>query len=146
MSRVFLRETLEGAATFWRVLRRDGVTLGLTSHDRDLWFDGVRHRAAPGMQPSAIRRSADLAPDCAHLARTIREKLRRDLYPPPCEILHRRLTHEVRKPLGEHRARRGDLAREPFERPRLVGLSVEQCKRLADERIAKSRQPASIAG
>lgn len=65
MSRVFLREPLEAAATFWRVRRRDGVTLGFTSHDRDLRFDGVLHRAAPGMVPSAIRRSADLGPDSA---------------------------------------------------------------------------------
>jgi uncharacterized phage protein (TIGR02218 family) len=67
MTRVFQREALEGLATFWRVHRRDGVTLGLTGHDRDLWFDGVRHRAAPGMLPSAIRRSADLAPDSAEV-------------------------------------------------------------------------------
>ena len=58
MSRVFGREALEPVATFWRVHRRDGVTLGFTSHDRDLWFGGVLHRAAPGMVPSAIRRSA----------------------------------------------------------------------------------------
>ncbi len=67
MSRVFLRAPLEGVATFWRIRRRDGITLGLTSHDRDLWFDGVRHRAAPGMLPSAIRRSSDLAPDSAEV-------------------------------------------------------------------------------
>lgn len=67
MSRVFFREELEGVATFWRVRRRDGVTLGFTSHDRDLWFDGVLHRAAPGMVPSAIRRSADLSPDSAEV-------------------------------------------------------------------------------
>ncbi len=67
MSRVFQREALEGLATFWRVRRRDGVTLGLVGHDRDLWFDGVLHRAAPGMLPSAIRRSADLSPDSAEV-------------------------------------------------------------------------------
>jgi uncharacterized phage protein (TIGR02218 family) len=65
MSRVFFRDALEPTATFWRVLRRDGVTLGFTGHDRDLWFDGVLHRAAPGMLPSAIRRTADLAADSA---------------------------------------------------------------------------------
>lgn len=63
MSRVFFREELEPTATFWRVLRRDGVTLGFTSHDRDLWLDGVLHRAAPGMLPSAVRRTADLGAD-----------------------------------------------------------------------------------
>jgi uncharacterized phage protein (TIGR02218 family) len=67
MSRVFFRAELEGVATFWRIRRRDGVTLGLTSHDRDLWFDGVVHRAAPGMLPSAIRRTADLTPDSAEV-------------------------------------------------------------------------------
>lgn len=63
MSRVFFQSELEGVATFWRVERRDGVTLGFTSHDRDLWLDGVLHCAAPGMLPSAVRRTADLAPD-----------------------------------------------------------------------------------
>lgn len=65
MSRVWFAGGLETVATFWRVLRRDGVTLGFTSHDRDLWFDGVLHRASPGMVPSAIRKSADFEPDSA---------------------------------------------------------------------------------
>jgi len=67
MSRVFFATELEGVATFWRVYRRDGVTLGFTAHDRDLWFDGVRHRAAPGMLPSALRRTAALADDSAEM-------------------------------------------------------------------------------
>lgn len=67
MTRVFRREPLEASATFCRIRRRDGVTLGLTSHDRDLWFDGVLHRAAPGVLPSAIRRTAGLAPDGAEV-------------------------------------------------------------------------------
>jgi uncharacterized phage protein (TIGR02218 family) len=67
MSRVWFREELETVATFWRVLRTDGVTLGFTSHDHDLWFDGVLHRASPGMVPSSIRRSADFEPDSAEV-------------------------------------------------------------------------------
>ena len=67
MSRVWFAAPLETAASFWRVIRRDGVTLGFTAHDRDLWFDGVLHRAAPGMVPSAIRRSADFEPDSAEV-------------------------------------------------------------------------------
>jgi uncharacterized phage protein (TIGR02218 family) len=67
MSRIWFSSDLETVATFWRVMRRDGVTLGFTSHDRDLWFDGVLHRAGPGMVPSSIRRSADFEPDSAEV-------------------------------------------------------------------------------
>ncbi|GAA0269900.1 hypothetical protein GCM10009127_07380 [Alteraurantiacibacter aestuarii] len=67
MSRVFFRQELEGVATFWRIKRRDGYTLGFTSHDRDLWFDGLLHRAAPGMVPSAISRSASIENDSAEV-------------------------------------------------------------------------------
>lgn len=67
MSRVWFDQPLDTVATFWRVMRRDGVTLGFTTHDRDLWFDGILHMANPGMVPSAIRRSADLEPDSAEV-------------------------------------------------------------------------------
>jgi hypothetical protein len=67
MTRVFFRDELEGVATFWRVARRDGVTLGFTSHDRDLWLGGVLHRAAPGMLPSAVGRTAELGPVCVEV-------------------------------------------------------------------------------
>ena len=67
MSRVWFSGPLETVASFWRVARRDGVTLGFTTHDRDLWFDGLCHRATPGMVPSAIRRSADFEADSAEV-------------------------------------------------------------------------------
>jgi uncharacterized phage protein (TIGR02218 family) len=67
VSRIWFDQSLETVATFWRVIRRDGVTLGFTAHDRDLWFDVVEHRAAPGMVPSAIRRSAGFEPDSAEV-------------------------------------------------------------------------------
>jgi uncharacterized phage protein (TIGR02218 family) len=47
----------------WWLARRDGVALGFTSHDRDLEIGGFRYRAAPGMVPSAIGRSAGLDVD-----------------------------------------------------------------------------------
>jgi uncharacterized phage protein (TIGR02218 family) len=52
-----------GIALCWRVERGDGVAIGLTTHDRDLTIDGLLHRAAPGMTPSAIERSAGLEAD-----------------------------------------------------------------------------------
>jgi uncharacterized phage protein (TIGR02218 family) len=67
MSKVFFQRELEGVATYWRIQRQDGVTIGLTSHDGDLWFDGIRHRGSPGMLPSAIRRTADLTSDSAEV-------------------------------------------------------------------------------
>jgi uncharacterized phage protein (TIGR02218 family) len=67
MSRVFFQKELEGVATFWRIRRTDGVTIGLTSHNRNLWFDGILHLGSPGMVPSAIRRTADLASDSAEV-------------------------------------------------------------------------------
>jgi uncharacterized phage protein (TIGR02218 family) len=63
----FFTSELEGVATFWRIYRRDGIALGFTSHDRDLYFQGIRHRAAPGMLPSAIRKTANLSPDSAEV-------------------------------------------------------------------------------
>ena len=63
MSHVFFATELEGVATFWRILRRDGAALGFTSHDRDLAFGGMTYRSAPGMVPSAIRRTASLERD-----------------------------------------------------------------------------------
>lgn len=71
MSKVFLREELEGIATFWRIMRSDGVTIGLTSHDRSLYFDGILHSASPGMLPSAIRRSSRLDADSAEVSGAI---------------------------------------------------------------------------
>ena len=54
---------LNAIALCWRVERSDGVAIGLTTHDRDLTIDGLVHRAAPGMTPSAIERSANLDAD-----------------------------------------------------------------------------------
>ena len=68
MTRRWFATELETVATFWRILRTDGVALGFCSHDRDLWFGGVLHRAAPGMVPSAIRRTAGLDADSAEVS------------------------------------------------------------------------------
>lgn len=56
----WLREELVTMAWCWRLARRDGVVVGLTSHDRDLMIGGTPYRAAPGMKPSAIEASDSL--------------------------------------------------------------------------------------
>ncbi len=56
-------DTLTAWVLCWRIERRDGVTIGLTGHDHDLWIDGLRYRAVPGLTPSAILRGDGLDPD-----------------------------------------------------------------------------------
>lgn len=63
-----LDEALTTLAFCWRVERRDGVTIGLTGHDRDLTVDGLLHRAAPGMVPSAVKRGLGLEGDTMEVA------------------------------------------------------------------------------
>lgn len=55
-----LAQELVTLAFCWRLERRDGIAIGLTSHDRDLVVGGMTYRAAPGMVPSAITRGAGL--------------------------------------------------------------------------------------
>jgi uncharacterized phage protein (TIGR02218 family) len=59
----FLDGDLTTIALCWRIERRDGVAIGLTAHDRDLVIDGLVHRAAPGVTPSAIKRGEGLDAD-----------------------------------------------------------------------------------
>lgn len=54
MSAAWLAAPLVTAAWCWRLVRRDGVQVALTSHDRDLWRGGLLYRAAPGMRPAQI--------------------------------------------------------------------------------------------
>lgn len=58
-----LERELVCLAFCWRLDRRDGVSLGLTSHDRDLEVDGLLYRTAPGMLPSAVSAAAGLQAD-----------------------------------------------------------------------------------
>lgn len=67
MSRVWFSQDLETVGMFWRVLRRDGIALGFTNHDGDIWLDGILHRASPGIVPSSIKRSSDFEPDSAEV-------------------------------------------------------------------------------
>ena len=49
-----LEAELTHLALCWRLVRRDGVALGFTSHDAPLLIDGLVHLARPGMTPSAV--------------------------------------------------------------------------------------------
>ncbi|MCE7798643.1 DUF2163 domain-containing protein [Sphingobium sufflavum] len=55
-----LAKPLCALAFCWRLDRRDGVAMGLTSHDRTLAVGGLDYAASPGMLPSAIRQTGTL--------------------------------------------------------------------------------------
>lgn len=44
----------------WRLDRRDGITLGFTSHDSNVEIDGITYLASPGMEPTSIVQSEGL--------------------------------------------------------------------------------------
>ena len=64
---VVLAQDLACLAFCWRLDRRDGVTIGLASHDRDLSVGGVLYRAAPGLVPSAVVQGTGLEPESMDL-------------------------------------------------------------------------------
>jgi hypothetical protein len=50
----WLNGPVTSAAYGWRLERADGVTLGFTSHDKDLVHQGLLLRASPGMKPTTM--------------------------------------------------------------------------------------------
>jgi uncharacterized phage protein (TIGR02218 family) len=71
MSAGWLAAPLVTAAWCWRLERRDGVVVALTSHDRDLWRGGLLYRAAPGMRPAQIEQHDRLEGQSIDLAGAI---------------------------------------------------------------------------
>src|SRR3546814_7222294 len=55
-----LERELVGLAFCWRLDRRGGVSMGLTSNDRDQLVDGLIDRASPGLIPSEVSVGAGL--------------------------------------------------------------------------------------
>lgn len=58
---------LTSVAFCWRLERRDGAGVALTSHDRMLERDGVRYLPSPGVLPAAIVRRGGLEPQSAEI-------------------------------------------------------------------------------
>ncbi len=52
----------------WKLVRRDGVALGFTDHDRDLMVDGVACRAGTGFAASEASTRFDLSVDGAEIS------------------------------------------------------------------------------
>ncbi|WAC06576.1 MAG: DUF2163 domain-containing protein [Thermodesulfobacteriota bacterium] len=62
-----LQTHLEGdnltLAFCWKITRQDGVTLGFTSNDKDIVYDGVTYEAATGGDRTAISTTSQMNPD-----------------------------------------------------------------------------------
>jgi uncharacterized phage protein (TIGR02218 family) len=71
MSEAWLKGPVTSAAYGWRLERRDGVTLGFCSHDRDVEIEGLIYRASPGMLPTSIVESIGLQTDGLEVAGAI---------------------------------------------------------------------------
>ncbi len=53
---------LTSLAFCWRLERRDGAGLGLTSHDASLTINGETYRSAPGITPATVRMREGVEP------------------------------------------------------------------------------------
>jgi uncharacterized phage protein (TIGR02218 family) len=60
MADAWLTGPVTSSAFGWRLERRDGVTLGFTSHDRDVEIDGLTYRASPGLLPTSVVETSGL--------------------------------------------------------------------------------------
>lgn len=63
-----LAADLTQLALCWRIIRRDGIALGFTTHDRPLAVAGLIYDSAPGMAPSAVVSSDGLDVDTMDVA------------------------------------------------------------------------------
>lgn len=62
------RKHLSTLAFAWRIERRDGAGLALTSHDGMLNRDGILHRSDPGVVPASITRALGIEPHSSEVA------------------------------------------------------------------------------
>lgn len=63
---------LTSIAWCWRLERRDGAGLALTSHDQALDRDGVSHAAGSGLTPAAITRTLGLEPGSSEVSGSLK--------------------------------------------------------------------------
>lgn len=59
---------LTSVAMCWRLERKDGAGIALTSHDQAVVSGGVAYQPAPGMMPASVTRSLGLEPHSGEVA------------------------------------------------------------------------------
>ncbi len=75
---IWMTGPVTNAAYGWRLERHDGVTLGFTSHDRDVQIDGLLYSARPGLEPTSIINSAGLDTDGLEISGSLTSDAIRD--------------------------------------------------------------------
>jgi uncharacterized phage protein (TIGR02218 family) len=68
MTDIWLTGPITSTAYGWRLERRDGVTLGFTSHDNDVELDGLLYSSRPGMEPTSMVNSVGLDTDSMEIS------------------------------------------------------------------------------
>jgi len=58
----------------WRLERRDGAGLGLTSHDQAVVVAGDTYRSSPGMKPAAVRLRAGIEPQSGEVGGALSDR------------------------------------------------------------------------
>ncbi len=58
-----LQQEVTTLCSCWKVVRRDGVTLGFTDHDRSFTFDGILYEAQDGFNRTAISNDSSFSVD-----------------------------------------------------------------------------------
>ena len=108
-----------------------------SSGERPTHFLKARLNAASDSKPTAAATETTLAPSS-------RKQSTRQLHAQLPQVLHRRLTDEMHKAFGQHRARCTSLCRERIQRPALRRGIVQQRQRARDQRIAQPGEPAGL--
>ncbi len=58
-----LNSEITTLATCWKIVRKDGVTIGMTGHDKSIIYNSVLYQPNGGFVPSAIDSNSELAVD-----------------------------------------------------------------------------------
>ena len=68
-----LNSEIQTLARFWKITRRDNVSLGFTNYSQNLTIDGLSYKAATGFTATAIQSDVDVSPINMELASILNE-------------------------------------------------------------------------
>src|SRR5688572_902833 len=108
----------------------------------------------PGGEPGRLLERAtegrlgvipDLYPDRRDLTPAVGQEIGSDLHSPPGQVLHRRLTHQLREPLGQSGPGGSAFPGQRGETPGMVGAPMHDRQNAAHYLVAEAGEPAGLA-